>query len=159
MLLNDMATHFHSLLTGSNPPGNDAAPLNFRVLWGTTASQWQLVLPLPAYAQHLPSLSSLHRIKTVHAEWLNLGVKSYIKKTLEGLFGVVPKSTSIWRCSSSTLPLTSTTPTTFLCTEPFLIYFTLSLSKQNGTCDWPCLKWFGNTSSDEISSECQAIHW
>ena len=30
--------------SGSNTPGNDAAPLNFRLLWGTRLSHWHLIL-------------------------------------------------------------------------------------------------------------------
>ena len=54
----------------SNPPEDDPAPLNFKVLWVTRALYWHLHPRFPACAEDQPSLSSLPHKKTVSAGWL-----------------------------------------------------------------------------------------
>ena len=55
MSLSDMVTqHLQACWdSGTNPPGDDTAALNFRVLWGTIDSHCHFLLPLPACAQDL----------------------------------------------------------------------------------------------------------
>ena len=91
MSLSDMVTqHLQACWgSGTNPPGDDTAALNFWVLWGTRDSHWHFILPLPACAQDLPfSLPFLIKKQSMLYDY-PCGWNARQNNT-RGLFDVVP---------------------------------------------------------------------